>query len=112
LNENKLEDTETSYRKTLRTTVEPEDVVGVVSSHLGIPVTKLVQMKGGARDIAVYLMKVHTEMTNNEMGEYFGGLSYSAVAKIKQRFSDKLTGDSSLRKRIEKMDREMSNVKG
>lgn len=69
-------------------------------------------MKGEARYIAVYLMKVRTEMTNNEVGEYFGGLSYSAVAKIRQRFSDKLTRDRSLRKRIEKMDREMSNVKG
>ena len=57
-------------------------------------------------------MKTHTEMSNNEVGEYFGGLSYSAVAKIKERFFSKLAKDRTLRKRIKKIERDMSNVKG
>ena len=36
----------------------------------------------------------------------------NAVAKIKKRFSDKQDTDSSLRKRIEKMEKKVSNVKG
>jgi len=51
-------------------------------------------------------------MTNKEIGEYFGGLSYSAVGKIKKRFSYKLVEDRSLRKSIKKLENEMSNVKG
>jgi REP element-mobilizing transposase RayT len=112
LNEDKLKNTETSHRKTLRTGLEPEDVFKAVSNYLGVPVNDLVKMKGDVRGIAVYLLKVHTETTNNEIGKYFGGLSFSTVAKIKQRFLNKISTDRSLRKKIEKLDCEMSNVKG
>ena len=103
---------EISHRCELRSRIEAEDLLKVISGHFGVSVDDLDQMKGESRGITVYLMKVHTEMTNREIGEYFGGLSYSAVAKIKKRFSDKLDADRSLRKRIEKMEKKVSNVKG
>ena len=55
-------------------------------------------------------MKAHTEMTNREVGEYFEGLSYSAVAKIRERFSGKLAKDRALKRRVEKIERYISNV--
>ena len=112
LSENKLKNTETSNRKALQTHFTPKYALDFVSSYLNVHVNELVQMKGELRSIAVYLLKTQTEMTNNEIGELFGSLSYSAVAKIKQRFSRKLLKDRSLRKRIEKLSRKMSNVKG
>ncbi len=42
------------------------------------------------------MIKKHTGVTNRQIGEYFQGLSYSAVAKIYQRFTGKLQGDSRL----------------
>ena len=51
-------------------------------------------------------------MTNREVGEYFEGLSYSAVAKIRERFSGKLAKDRALKRRVEGIERYMSNVKG
>ena len=51
-------------------------------------------------------------ITNREVGEYFGGLSYSVLAKIKERFSGKLAKDRALKRRVEGIERYMSNVKG
>jgi REP element-mobilizing transposase RayT len=112
LTENKLNNTETSNRKALQTSITPEYVLEIISSYLDVHLDELAQVKGESRNIAVYILKSHTEMTNIEIGELFGGLSYSAVAKIKQRFSEKLLKDRSLRKKVEKLNQNMSNVKG
>ncbi|MFC1841105.1 transposase [Thermodesulfobacteriota bacterium] len=112
LDESRLKNTETSHRKTLSSNVEPENVLKAVSGHLNIPANDLLQMKGESRSITVYILKLHTEMTNNEIGSYFGGLSYSAVAKIKQRLENRLLSDRSLKKKVMKLGRYLSNVKG
>jgi len=40
-------------------------------------------------------------MTNGQMGQLFGDLSYSAVAKAYQRFSINLRRDKKLRKKVD-----------
>jgi hypothetical protein len=47
-------------------------------------------------------------MTNREIGELFGGLSYSAVAKICQRYGKKLQGNEELSRVVGRL----SRVKG
>jgi chromosomal replication initiation ATPase DnaA len=69
-------------------------------------------LKGDERDIVVYILKTCTELSNKEVGEYFGGLSYSDVAKIKERFFDKLNNDRALSKRLKRIKQSLSNVKG
>lgn len=103
---------ETSYRLKLRSRIEAEDVLKEVSEEVGVSVDDLVRMKGEIRDITIFLMKHYTMMTNKEIGDHLGGLSYSAVAKIKKRFNDKLAFNRSLRKKVEKLEKEMSHVKG
>ena len=63
------------------------------------------------RNVAIYLLNRHTAMTNRRVGELFGDLSYSAVAKAQQRFSAKLDKDRSVRKIINKITAKMSHVK-
>jgi chromosomal replication initiation ATPase DnaA len=46
-------------------------------------------------------MKKFTGMTNRQIGQLFGDLSYSAVAKAYQRFSVNLRRDKKLRKKVE-----------
>jgi len=53
------------------------------------------------RNMTIYLMKKFTDITNGQIGELFGGLSYSAVAKAYQRFSVNLRRDKKLRKTVE-----------
>ena len=57
-------------------------------------------------------MKRFTGMTNRQIGELFGGLSYSAIAKVHQRLSAKLRNDQSLRKTVEHIMTNLSLVKG
>ena len=61
-----------------------------------------------SRNIAIYLMKKFTGMTNRQIGELFGDLSYSAVAKAHQTLSTKLKKDRSLRKRVQEITSNLS----
>lgn len=45
------------------------------------------------------------------IGEVFGGITYSAVAKLYKRFANNLKEDRKLRKKLIGIEREMSNVK-
>jgi len=69
----------------------------------------LVNKDKSYRNIAIYLLKKHTGLTNRQIGELLGNISYLAVAKVYQRFSKKLNKDKALKKKIEEI---MSNVKG
>jgi hypothetical protein len=62
--------------------------------------------------MAIYLIKRHTGATNAEIGEMFGGVCYSAVAKINERFAREMEENRKLRKMTGKIDMELSNVKG
>jgi len=61
---------------------------------------EVMRKKGNYRKIAIYLVKRSTGMTNQQIGELFGGLTYSAVAKAYERFSSTLARDRSLRKEL------------
>jgi hypothetical protein len=61
------------------------------------------------RNIAIYLIKKYTGITNSQLGELFGGISYSAVAKAHQRFEARLKKNNKLKKAVSAV---MSNVKG
>ncbi len=56
--------------------------------------------------------KKFTSIGNKQLGGLFGGLSYSAVSKVKQRFAEKLKKDKRLRRRVENIIDSMSYVKG
>ncbi len=62
------------------------------------------------RDICIYQMKKHTGMTNKKIGECLGGISQAAVSKANHRFDLKLTGDRSLRRILNKLEKHMSNI--
>jgi len=51
----------------------------------------------------------YAKVSNRQIGEQFGNISYSAVAKAYWRFSEKLKKDKMLRKKITEI---MSYVKG
>jgi hypothetical protein len=68
--------------------------------------------RGAYRNIAILLMKNWTNLTNKQIGELFGGLSFSDVSKEHQRFSRKAKTDKALGRRIKKIMAKMSHVKG
>jgi hypothetical protein len=50
-------------------------------------------------------------MTDRQIGELFGKLSYSAAAKVRERFSEQLSTDGSLRRIVRKITATISQVK-
>ena len=64
-----------------------------------------------ARKVGIYLMRKHTGLTNREIGEPFGKISYSAVAKVQERFSGQLSTDRSSRQTTQEIRAKMSHVK-
>ena len=112
LKEGILEKEEISYRKELQASYGPEEIIALVSRHFKIPREELTRIRGEPRKLTIYLLKKYTGMPNRQIGEFFGGLSYSAVAKLRERFSAEMKKDRSLREQLERITGELSNVKG
>jgi chromosomal replication initiation ATPase DnaA len=61
---------------------------------------------------AVYLARKHTPFTNGEIGEYFGGITYSAVTKIGTRLKERMKDDEKVKGEIRSLEEILSRVKG
>lgn len=105
-----MDQEEIARRRELRK-FEIEDVMDVVWRHFKVPAESLAEGGKDLRDMAIYLLKRHTCVTNREIGELFEGLTYSGVSKANQRFTMRMAGDRSLRKAVERIAASMSNVK-
>ncbi|HVN96683.1 MAG TPA: transposase [Syntrophorhabdaceae bacterium] len=89
--------------------VSPEKIIKMVGTHFDTDVTSL--QKGIYRNLAIYLVKKYTGVPNHEIGELFGGISYSAVPKVYRRFADRLSKDNDLRKETRKIEDALKHVK-
>jgi len=89
---------EIAHRKQLQAAHGSEDIIAAICSHLKVSREDLLRKGGENRKIAIYLMKKLTGMSNKQIGHLFGGLSYSAVAKVYQRFSAEAKTNKPLRK--------------
>ncbi|MGA1865380.1 MAG: REP-associated tyrosine transposase [bacterium] len=71
-----------------------------ICSYFGKSMDDLFNEKGEPRNIALYLVKKYTSLSNKEIGNLFGNISYSAVAKVYQRFRQKITCDPELAEKV------------
>ena len=55
------------------------------------------------RNISIYLMKRLTPMTNDQIGQIFNDLSFSAVAKVNQRITKAVKENRAIRKKVGKI---------
>ena len=111
LEETVLQQEDISDRRQLQTALRSEDVIGAISDYFQVARDALFENNDEYRNLAIYLMKRYTGMTNRQIGRLFGQVSYSAVAKAHQRFSMKLAQDRSLQKKIREITASMSHVK-
>ena len=63
------------------------------------------------RRLCAYLARTHTALTNGEIGEEIGSLSYSGVAKAAARFAVLLKKDGNLKKDLDKIEAQLSKFK-
>lgn len=113
LKEEYLGKAEISHRRVLKSAGMAGEIVSLVGGRYKVTVEDIVEgRQREARKAAIYLLKKHTGMTNGEIAEQFGGLSYSAVTKTCQRLEEEMGKNRRLRSVIGRIDRELSHVKG
>ncbi len=105
-----LQKEEIANRRALQTTYAVEEILDLVSNHFKV------KEKGSnglrqKRKISIYLIKKHTGATNKQIGDLLGGISYSAVAKVYQRFIKDMDGSRKIRGKVAGIEKEMSYVK-
>jgi chromosomal replication initiation ATPase DnaA len=83
-------------------------ILDSVASHFKVSPEDVLEDKKEKRNISIYLIKKWTSMTNRQIGDMFGGLSYSAVSKANERFSAKVKKSKTLKRTVDKI----SYVKG
>lgn len=113
LEEDLLQRTETSHKKELRSPCDVGEVLSLVAEHYGIaPEAVLSVNRNDIRKIIIYLLKKKSAASNQEIGEAVGGMTGLAVAKAYQRLVEEISGNTILRKDIERLENELSRVKG
>ena len=103
---------EVSHRKALQMPYDAEEIVQQVSQYFGTRFEELSKRRGYERDLMVHLLKNKTGMTNREIGEFVGGLSYSGVSRVEERFIEKLKKGGAVNKDLKAVLGKMANVKG
>jgi hypothetical protein len=103
---------EISNRKALKSVYDMAEVIDFLESHFNVRREEILLDKySELRRLAIYLIKQYTGATNSEIGEAFGGITYSAVAKSYGRFSKTIKKNGKLKRKIGKIQRELSQVK-
>jgi len=102
---------EIAQRRELNRTWECEDVFEAVRFYFKVPSDAPIEKRKECRDITIYLLKKYVPVTNQQIGELLGNMSYSAVAKAHRRFSERISKGRSLKKTIREITAGMSNVK-
>ena len=80
--------------------IDAEDVVNRVSRYLKVKAQELTKKRTPHRDyrsIAMELMYRYSKISQEEIGERFGGLDYSAVSRERKRLRERMQVDRSLR---------------
>lgn len=109
----RLEQEEVSHRKALQATSGREEIVAAICGHYGITWEEIKGSKRNeARKACIYLLKKYTGASNREIGEQFGKMTYSAVAKTCQSFAQQMERDKGLSERIKEILTKNSNFKG
>lgn len=113
LKEEYLGKAEISHRRILRSVGMGDEIVSLVAGRYKVAVQDIVEgRQREARKVTIYLLKKHTGMTNGEIAEQFGGVSYSAVTKTYRRLEEEMGKNRRLRTLIGRIDRELSHVNG
>lgn len=113
IEDERLQKEETSYRRSLRASQLPEEVVSATCAHYGLSPEDIGSTgRNDVRKMCMYLLKKHTSAANREIGELLGGMGAATVAKAYQRFAKELADDTRLKKELKELQRKMSRVKG
>jgi REP element-mobilizing transposase RayT len=93
-------------RKRLEERSSPEGIIRAVASEFGAEEEEIIK-KGKrqniARSVAMHIVQKHSGLTNEAVGNIFGGIHYSAVTKSSMRLQEIVKRDKNLEKRVQKV---------
>jgi putative transposase len=103
---------EISNRKALKSKYNMTELIEILADYFNVNKGEIIESNNSdLRRIAIYLIKKNTGATNNKIGNYFGGITYSAVAKVCERFKKTIKKNGRLKRKIAEIERELSKVK-
>ncbi len=101
-----------SHGREFKKQADVKEIIDSVSALLEVSPNEIFGNRNKlVRGIAIYLIKRYTGWTNKQIGERLGNISDFAVAKIYQRFLEKMEKEEILRKKVTKAIDGLSNVK-
>ncbi len=89
-----------SRRPTVQRASELDRILAAVSSHFKVPRKTLLSTRSTPRNVAIYFAKKYTSLTNTEIGERFGDITYSAVTRVATRVAQRAQKDKELQKQL------------
>ena len=105
----RVKSSEVSHRKALRSALGAEEIISACCEHFGVTREEIAHnRRSESRKACVYLIKRYTCASNQEIGQLFGSLTYSAVAKIAATVSKRLESDKYLGEQIKGLEAEYS----
>jgi len=105
-----LEHGDIARSRELRSAWKTDAVIDALCQHFDLSRKTFPANIAQNRDIAIFVLRKHTGMTNKQVAETLGVATGSAVAKAYQRFQAKLEVESSLSAGIETIASLLSNV--
>ncbi len=90
----------------------PDDIVAVVCQHFGVKPADLQSARRTRsvttpRQIAMFLVKRHTQKTLSEIGGYFGNRDHTTVLHSVRKIETELQDDAELKQIVGKIEREL-----
>ncbi len=95
-----LQKEDISYRRALKPSSISEQNADRICLHFDVPRDDIFNKKGQYRNIAIYLLKKYSTLTNSQIGQLFRNMSYSAVTRVVQRFEQKIKKIRSQRREL------------
>lgn len=113
LKEEYLSKPEISHRRTLQLVETADEIMAAVAGRYETSVEEIMAgRQREARNVAIYLLKQHTGMTNRAIGERCGRLTYSAVTKACGMLEGQMEKNRRLRTVVGRIERNLSRFKG
>ena len=101
-----------SYRAMTIKTLEPEDILGVVTRTCGIRKKSLQRRRahGVMRGIVADLLYKYSDLTQAQIGQFLGGIDYMSVSQLRRRLKEKMQHDATVRKRYYEVEKHIKRM--
>jgi putative transposase len=100
-----------SRRTTIQRAADVEQILTALSSHFKVARKALFAARSTYRNVAIYLAKKYTGLTNSEIGERFGNITYSAVTRVATRVVERARKDKELQRHLNELEKRLARVK-